>query len=72
MHPENRFIDLVNEGIDLAIRTGMMSDSSLIARPLIDSHWLICRADLQFYLFTEATLRSGFLFYVVLILIYTI
>ena len=41
MHLENRFVDLVNERIDLAIRTGMMSDSSLIARPLIDSHWVI-------------------------------
>lgn len=47
MHLENRFVDLVNERIDLAIRTGMMSDSSLIARPLIDSHWVILASPLS-------------------------
>ncbi|KPD04148.1 LysR family transcriptional regulator [Moellerella wisconsensis] len=41
MRLENRFVDLVNEGIDLAIRTGLMHDSSLIARHIIDSHWVI-------------------------------
>lgn len=41
MRLENRFADLVNEGIDLAIRTGTMPDSSLIARPILDSRWVI-------------------------------
>ncbi|EFE96002.1 LysR family transcriptional regulator [Serratia odorifera] len=41
MRLENRFVDLVNEGIDLAIRTGTMPDSSLIARHILDSRWVI-------------------------------
>jgi len=52
MHPgltvdmslENAFIDLVEGGYDLVIRTGEMSDSNLIARHLIDSQWVICAA----------------------------
>ncbi len=38
----NRFVDLIDEGFDLAIRTGYLEDSSLIARHLIDSQWLVC------------------------------
>lgn len=38
----NRFVDLIGDGYDLAIRTARLEDSSLIARRLIDSQWVIC------------------------------
>lgn len=42
MSMENRFVDVVGEGFDLVIRTGYLEDSSLIARHLIDSQWVVC------------------------------
>lgn len=38
----NQFVDLIDDGFDLAIRTAHLEDSSLIARRLIDSQWIIC------------------------------
>ncbi|MEZ9270419.1 LysR family transcriptional regulator [Vibrio cyclitrophicus] len=50
MHPgltvdmslNNRFVDLVEDGLDLVIRTGYLEDSSLIARHILDSQWVVC------------------------------
>lgn len=50
MHPglsvdmslDNRFVDLVEGGFDLVIRTGYLEDSSLIARHILDSQWVVC------------------------------
>ncbi|MEC8082083.1 MAG: LysR family transcriptional regulator [Pseudomonadota bacterium] len=50
MHPgltvdmslNNQFVDLVKDGFDLVIRTGYLEDSSLIARHILDSHWIVC------------------------------
>lgn len=39
---DNEFVDLVKEGVDLAIRTGVLDDSTLIAKPLMTSHWVVC------------------------------
>ncbi len=38
---DNREIDLVSEGVDVAIRVGVLSDSSLFAKHAVDSHYCI-------------------------------
>jgi hypothetical protein len=40
----DRFVDLVDEGWDLAIRVGRLADSRLLVRKLADSDMVICAA----------------------------
>lgn len=55
-HPElaiemdfnNRLVDLIDEGYDLAIRSGTLKDSSLIARRISDRDLVICGAPAYF------------------------
>ncbi|WP_064603002.1 LysR family transcriptional regulator [Photobacterium sp. J15] len=42
MSLDNHFVDLLSENIDLVIRTGYLEDSSLIARHIFNSRWVIC------------------------------
>jgi DNA-binding transcriptional LysR family regulator len=40
----DRLADLLEEGADMAVRTGIPRDSSLVARPICDTHRVICAA----------------------------
>jgi DNA-binding transcriptional LysR family regulator len=42
MSLDNKFVDLIEDGYDLVIRTGYLEDSSMIARHLVDSQWVVC------------------------------
>lgn len=42
MSLNNQFVDLIEGGYDLVIRTGYLEDSSLIARHFLDSQWVVC------------------------------
>ncbi len=39
---EDQIVDLVKDRIDLAIRTASLADSTLIAKPLVRSDWVVC------------------------------
>lgn len=47
----DREVDLVNEGFDMALRIGALDDSSMIAKPLTDIHHITCAS--QAYLATH-------------------
>lgn len=37
-----RIVDLVKEGVDLAVRGGVIEDPQLVARPIAHARWIIC------------------------------
>ncbi|MCS6759009.1 MAG: substrate binding domain-containing protein [Candidatus Devosia euplotis] len=41
LRPEDRYIDLVDEGIDVAMQISTLADSSLIARKIADMHLVV-------------------------------
>ena len=65
-HPRIRFdlelndrrVDLLDEGVDLAIRIGRLEDSSLIARKLFDVRAIVCAA--PHYLNTHGTPQTPY------------
>jgi DNA-binding transcriptional LysR family regulator len=44
MRLDDRFVNLVEEGIDVAVRIGALTDSSLVARRLASTRMLVCAA----------------------------
>ena len=42
MQVSDQYVDIVNEGVDLAIRVGQLSDSSLIAKKIADARIVVC------------------------------
>jgi len=52
----DRFVDLVEEGFDVAVRIGVLSDSSMVARPLKPYAMCICAS--PGYLATRGTPRT--------------
>lgn len=39
---DDRYVDLVGDGIDGAIRIGELTDSTLVSRRLADNRWVLC------------------------------
>ena len=52
----DRIVDLVEEGIDAAIRIGQLTDSSMVALPIGDTHRVVCAAPM--YLRRAGTPRT--------------
>ncbi|MFV0278880.1 MAG: LysR substrate-binding domain-containing protein [Parahaliea sp.] len=52
----NRYVDLVAEGVDVAIRTGKLKDSTLIAKSVGVAHWSLFAS--QEYLASSPSLKS--------------
>ncbi|WP_261817851.1 LysR family transcriptional regulator [Vibrio gallicus] len=42
MSLDNRFVELIEDGFDLVIRTGYMEQASLVSQHIIDSQWIVC------------------------------